>query len=609
MTRPIRRTMMAWGLRLLLGVALGWGGRLVYERRPLVRFATGMAVRSVRDATGPTQNRGPHLRDGQPHFFSLDQIVAAPDPAAALRAWREALERAPEEIQRAALHARTEVSAGALRRLLVQLSSHAALRHEMTELLTFARERGTDLYDPQTTSRSLMELARLDAGLALDGAHTLGNEAAVGLVWAVIAEDNPQHVLDLVAAGQAPPEALPTALLRLAASDLEKASAVILERPDEEQSRLLMVFIDVLARSRPLEALSMQPGPDGKPDQSWADLIIGAVPGPHVPDFLLGLERQHPELLASCGAGISQLLQREARRDPGFVLDWMERQTPSSGGLLDVQAHTLATLAAHDPARAAAVLERWPATHASNEAQRAITAAWMGRDPVTALQWLTASPAAPEAWEGLGAVPPAQAPAVARWLREKGADGSSQLPAPAGELVKPWIKHDPAAAVAWTTSLPEGPARSRAMTTAATALAEQRSPAASALLDSLLRSAPEVLGTVAATIDPARRPLGLPIAAALPHFMNTMPADAPLASGLRRHLVHSVLDPVTQQDVFEAIDRLPDTAQRQRLLQDLTAYRDVTNSLPLVRRFAAAMPDQEAARTLVERTVKQRFGR
>lgn len=609
MTRPTRRTVVAWGLRLLFGVALGWGFRLVYERRPLVRFATGMAVRSVRDSAGPGQNRGPHLRDGQPHFFSLAQIMDAPDPAAALRAWREALERAPEELQRDALHARAEVSVGALRRLLLHLSSNAALREEMNELLAFARERGADLYDPHTTSRSLMELARLDAGLALDGAHAIGSDMAVGLVWAVIAEDNPQRVLELVASGQAPPEALPMALRSLAASDLEKASALFLERPDEEQSRMVNIFSDVLARTRPLEALTMQPGNDGKPDQNWAELIIAAVPGPHTPDFLLGLERQHPELLGSCAAGIHLLLQREARRDPGFVFDWMERQEPNPGGLRDVEGRTLAALAAHDPARAAALFERWTADdRTSKAAQSAINTSWMRREPMAAIQWITAQPDAPEGWE-LGAVPPAQASSVARWLSEQGADSSGRMPATAGELVKPWLEHDPAAAVAWTTSLPEGPARARAMATAAEALAGQRSPAANALLDALVRSSPEVLGTVAASVDPARRPLGPQVAEALPHLMRVTREDPHLAHGLARHLAHSVQHPSTQQGVFEAIGRLPDPAQRQRLLQEMAADPHVTKSLPLVRQLAAAMPDQEAARTLVEMRVIQRFYR
>lgn len=614
MKKPTRRPFIAWGIRLLLGVALGWGFRMVYERRPVVRFATGMAVRSVTDSAGDAAERGPHVRGGRPYFFSLDQIMAAPDPAAALRAWREALESAPEDVQRNALKARAEVSIGALRGLLVRLPASAALREEMNALLAFARDRGADLYDPDATLRSLMELARLDPGLALDGAEALNHDEATRMIWAVIAEDTPERVIELVKSGQAPPEALQMALATLAATDLEKASALMLTLPDDAQEDVTKIVTDVLARTRPLEALALQPGADGKPDQSWAELIIRRVPGPQALDFLLGLERQYPELLKACPNEISELLQRQAARDPGFVFEWMERRDVQPGGLTQDQGQTLTAVAGDDPARAAALVQRWPGDRVSRRVQSAIANAWMSRDPIAALEWVRTQPDA-SLWLREGtwaeAVAPEQAPVVARWLADNGISDATPGYEATKALVKPWVQHDPAAAVAWVNSQPAGPNRVSTAAVAAYSLVDQLpGRLASRFIGSLIEGSPEALGAVVARVSSDNLSLGESVTKALPQLMAEASSNRSLTTDrIARHLASSLQNPATRQGVLDAITSLPAASQRQLLLDEVASDPRQNLTLRLARDLAAAMPDQVAARTLMERAVSRRLNR
>ena len=94
-----RRQIIVWSARLFAGVGLGFAVRvLLGSREPAVRFATGLTLRSLR---GPAEDAGPrlsHLQDGVPMRCSLDEIMEAADPAAALRAWREAFAAAAREL-------------------------------------------------------------------------------------------------------------------------------------------------------------------------------------------------------------------------------------------------------------------------------------------------------------------------------------------------------------------------------------------------------------------------------------------------------------------------------------------------------------------------------
>ena len=612
-----RRLILTWGLRLLLGMALGWGVRLLYERRPMMRFAAGLAVRSVRDPEAGTA-RGSHLRDGQPHFFSLDQIMDADDPAAALRSWREAFQRAPKEIQQQALEARAEVSVGALRRLIVQLSTSADLREEMNSLLGAARDLGADLYDPDAALRSLLELARLDPGLALDGAKAVEHTDAERMIWALIAEDDPRRVIDLVNAGQAPAGVLSAAIASLAARDFKEAEAVIRSLPADQQNRMLRQLADTLARTRPLEALALRTDGENSPDPAWAMKIIRHVPGPLAIDFLLALEREHPALLQSCSGYVSELLQRQAQCEPGFVFEWLERRGSAEGSHLAHQfdAATVTALAPHDPARAAALIQHLE-EKASAPSQRAsaksdVFRAWMHRDPTAAMQWLVDQPHAGSWMQDqdhqrpwTDAVRPEQAAALARWLDDQGVLTRPDFQA-AGALVKPWIQHDPAAAVAWAASLPEGGARLMAVTEAAFSLGQSRMPDRQAHLDALLHSAPDALGAVVDSIDPKALPLGGLVAEALPRLLP--PGDVP-NWGLTRHLAASLEDPTSRQKTLQAVAALPDPGQRQQLLEAMANQLDPKSPLGLTRQLADAMPDPEAARRFLENDVRARFQR
>jgi hypothetical protein len=610
-----RRFLLTWGARVLLGLAIGWGVRLLYERRPTVRFASGLMVRSLRD-TDERRSRGSHLRDGLPQFFSLDQIMAADDPAAALRTWREAFQQAPKDGQIGALQARVEVSVGALRKVVVELGSSAAFREEISELLAMAGSLGADLQNPQAAYRALVELARLDPGFALDGAQALGHRGAEQRIWEVIAEDRPQHVIDLVRSGKAPADALAMAFASLAARDIEAADALILSLPEELQNAGVGAMADVLARTRPLAAITEDTlGPDGQPDMGIAELIIARVPGPHAADLLLGLERDHPEVLASCEHEVSKLLARQARREPGFVFEWLERHPPAQGRMMNnAEFATVADLARHDPARAAALLPNWAADRNGiwtlRSAKRAVATAWIDSDPMAALSWMAgdnetaALLSASKQTSGsnwLDALRPEQAPALVARLAETAPD---LVPS---ALVKPWIDHDPAAAVAWATGLPPGNERSSSLALAAATLIESGHPDRAPLIEAMIRQAPDALGPLASAVSPSDLPMGSQVAAALPILLAESPDT--IQSGVIDHLLHDIRRPSTREATIDAIQQLPDPAQQQRLLAPLAHKVGKNDPLATAQRLSLAMPDRAAARQFMEDTVQHIMSR
>jgi hypothetical protein len=623
MSQPTRRWLVTWTVRLLLGIALGWGVRVVYERRPLVRFASGLAVRSL---SGPATeaDRGPHVVGGQPAFFSLDQIMAAEDPAAALREWREAFQNTPKETQQKVLQARAEVSIGSLRQLLVRFAASPALREEMNALLAAARDLGADLYTPDATLRSLLELALLDPGLALDGAQATGHSLAIHLIWAGIAEENPRHVLEAIRSGQAPADLLDAALASLAVRDLAQARAAVGSLPDDQRQSAERALASSLAWLQPLEALSLQSAADGTPDPEWAAGIIRGVPGPQALDFLLALERQHPDLLDSCDSAVTQLLHNQTTLDPGFVLDWLQRRDATTTKDPAGRCQLLAAVGRHDPARAARLLQDMPFSQELGRvisgARTEIFSAWLRREPQAALQWVSEQPNA-AGWlsnpddnrRWVDSVPPEQAPALARWLSEQGLLEKSIDPAsdlsPLASLVRPWIQHDPEGAVAWTCSLPAGPARTRAIEQAAAAISRQHGADRSALINQLLASSPDALGPVIAHVDPEVLPLGTQVAEALPRLLDAPFGRYSLRPGIARHLATSLSHPLTRPQVVAALANLPDPAQRQELIQELGRYTESSGSLALARDLASALPDTESARTFIEKAVSQQFNR
>jgi len=610
MKRPIPRAILTWGLRLILGVALGWGYRLVYERRPAVRFAAGMAVRTMRGSEEAGLSRGAHLRHGEPQFFSLDQIMAAEDPAAALRVWREAFTRASEDAQRAALEARAEVSASSLRQLLFALPASAPLREELGQLMNLATNLGADLYDPKATQKSLAQLAQIDPGLALDGAAALGSEAALGDIWEVMAEDDPERVLALAQNGQAPPEALEMAVASLAARDIEKADALLSSLPEAAQERAAEIFADILARTRPLEAMTLVQGDDGLPDRGMAALIIERVPGPLAVDFLLGLERQHPELLDSCSQEVAALLGAQAKRDPGFVLEWLERRTAQAPGALLIGSPALQAVAAFDPERTAAWVERFGQENSASEAlhkmRHDVVFAWASRDPITALEWANHQPN-PSDWLGElnwgASIPPSQAAAVADWIRENpNIEGY-------GSLVRAWMRQDPRSAVDWVTQLPPGPLRHSAVASAAESLSHSRLPEQRVLIESMIHGAPEALGVIVNRVPPTEFPMLTEVVKALPQLVaGASDHDTSRVAG---HLAHGIRSPATRDATLDAVSRLPDPGQRQRLLDQIAADSHGRNEIPLAlhRRLASLMPDPEAARRFIEIETARRFHR
>jgi hypothetical protein len=620
MKRLYRRGVGIWAVRLLLGVALGWGVRMVYERRPLVRFASGMAVRSWKDGGTETAARGPHLQGGQPHFFSLDQIMGADDPAAALREWRDAFQAAPKDVQQRALQARAEVSLGSLRHLLRAFVSSASLREEMNSLLAIARDLGADLYDRDAALRGLMELARLDPALALDGAQAVGHADAVEMIWKLIAENTPQRLLEMARAGQAPAETLGLAVASLAARDLKQALAVIETLPEGAREEVMPQLAAVLARTRPLEALTLWAGPDGAPDPQWADRIIKAVPGPQALDFLLAVERQHPEMLTTQAVAVGELLQRQALREPGFVFQWLERHGLEKLNT-DRRNELLAAIAPHDPAQAAKLVHGLAPSpdFESVEAQSSrflrstILTAWMRKDPMAALQWTTEQPNARQ-WllgslDWVDAVAPDQAPVLARWIAEQGLLQESSRLTAVTSLVKPWIRHDPEGAVDWAINLPPSNARTNAIGAAAEALARQGNGNREALIHKLIQSSPEALGPVIAHVDPEHVPLGDAVADALPQLLAQKGLSYRLEPRIAMHLAASVANPATRDHAIAALAALPDPVQRREFIEDVANRTTRERTLAVTRQLADALPDPESRQKFLESDLRQMFHR
>ena len=79
-------------------------------------------------------------------------------------------------------------------------------------------------------------------------------------VWAVIAEDDPQRVLDLVATGQAPAEVGELALASLAARSPEAAEAVFEKLPEDEQAAASSRWRGRWRATDPINALSRVAG-------------------------------------------------------------------------------------------------------------------------------------------------------------------------------------------------------------------------------------------------------------------------------------------------------------------------------------------------------------
>ena len=170
-----RRNVIRWTARLLVGAALGFGVRVLWERKPAVRFATGLAMHSLRGPAGNESTQVSHLQAGIPVRFSLDEITVAAEPAAALRSWREAFAAATPEARQRCLSVPVEASLTALRRCVTLLARDPAFRDEIGQLTERLAESSGNGGDPELLRRSFVELARMDADL---GARRSGGERA-----------------------------------------------------------------------------------------------------------------------------------------------------------------------------------------------------------------------------------------------------------------------------------------------------------------------------------------------------------------------------------------------------------------------------------------------
>jgi hypothetical protein len=239
-----------------------------------------------------------------------------------------------------------------------------------------------------------------------------------------------------------------------------------------------------------------------------------------------------------------------------------------------------------------------------------VATAWIDSDPMAALSWMAgdnetaALLSASKQTSGsnwLDALRPEQAPALVARLAETAPD---LVPS---ALVKPWIDHDPAAAVAWATGLPPGNERSSSLALAAATLIESGHPDRAPLIEAMIRQAPDALGPLASAVSPSDLPMGSQVAAALPILLAESPDT--IQSGVIDHLLHDIRRPSTREATIDAIQQLPDPAQQQRLLAPLAHKVGKNDPLATAQRLSLAMPDRAAARQFMEDTVQHIMSR
>lgn len=625
-----RRAIIVWTARLLLGVALGFGVRMFYERKPGVRFATGLTLRTLAGeaAANAAPRRGSHLQFGQPVRFSLDEITEAEDPAAALRAWREAYQLAPREVRERCLAVPVEASAKALRRFIGQLASSEALREEIGRLYTVIGENGVFEHDEETVRRVFIELARLDPGLAIDGAEAQESDELKRLVWSVIAEDDPRRVVELVASGQLSQDIAAEAIASLAARSPEEAAALVRSLPEEKMRRALDHVASALAALDPVKALAYGDDGTGRLEPEWASLIAKRVPITKACDLLLALEKDHPDLLAAGDSELGYLLARVARTDPATALRVLDLQKDRNGQIDGPAAKMLVDLADRDRAATLAMVERWPDGYARQSAVAAIAVAWMRQEPIAAVQWMLGEKG--NEWSlrmmennVLNHAPGSifddltsdQARQVAQLIGQSpGAGGSSFFKDSwyADTLAEKWAQSDPSAAYAWASGLTEPKAKRKAANSVLTRWISQDPAGALPALRQELAANPEIIADVlrrsramgSETLAPVRALLW----ERLPELTGSANANGTSQSHPDSNTVAAIAVASPESAAaLSAIERVSDAAWRQKTLDAVA--QQLERNLPEARRLAGALSHPAEAQRFMEAAIRAQFRR
>lgn len=625
-----RRTVIAWGLRLLLGVALGVGLRLAYEQRPGARFAVGMALRTLEGAPAGAGAGGRKMfaPGGEPLRFSLDEIMAAENPAEALRAWREAFAQAPPSAQQQCLAARVEASPSALRKVIAGLASSSELRDEIVRLSEDVGQGQSLEMNEAMMKRVFAELARTDPGLAIDGAEAGGIDEIKRFVWAIIAEDNPHWVLEMVQAGQAPASVRADVLASLVIRSPEEAFKMVMELPENVQERSWKTMMQALAAQGPIAALSYGKDASGKIDPDWAETLADAVPITKARALLLALEKDHPDLLATKGARFASLLSRVAREDPALALRGLETRQHTNEPLDSHTAQALAGMAEKDPEGMRARVAAWPEGKARSSAVAALGFQWMQQEPLAALRWMAGQRLHMEGIaSGYGVVQskgffweeklaPEQFSEAAALLEnaagEPGGDSLAQFPALGNQLLQRWAKTDPAAAYAWVANTPLKLSSFAKREVLAWWLHKDVQAAAPVLQDAASRdpglvpqmlrfNSPQAPAISGSSLEPARQWLWQH----LPELAANETTREVLGKTSVEKVAGTAMHSADPRAALAAISAVPDAVWRGGVME--TLGQNLAHDLPRARQFAASASDPATADRIMEAAIQARM--
>ena len=460
------RKWVPWILRFVLGLALGFGVRMLWERKPSVRFAAGLAQKlttgsllsdsASRQGSSP---RSPHTRR------SLDALAASENPAAMMREWRAELESLPPEKQTEWLNQAVEASAGGFRSFLTRLATDAELRAEFTAWRSVIEAlfiRG----DPEPlVAGAFRELARLDIGLALDGAEASEFRSAMRAVLEVMAEDDPEAAIAIARTRDDPGarRIIETAVASLAAQSIEKAIPLLMEFASDNS---MAAIARIVAAREPVEAFDFCRDERGQLDAGSVWTLADEVPAHRAGEFFRTLEKLAPDIATTHVNAAARLLQMMARSDSVEAIQWVEKNWPEArGATLHERNQVLSAAAAAEPALAVRALaesirETDPKSASYAGFLDGALQAWMAQDHESALDWVMNE----QRWIGNRARGVfAELPGQAFEQAGRRIDGHTSIESRSAlrrMLVSAWSSHDPAAALAYADSIPEPSERS-----------------------------------------------------------------------------------------------------------------------------------------------------
>ncbi|MGI8601411.1 MAG: hypothetical protein ACR2OZ_00255 [Verrucomicrobiales bacterium] len=447
------RRFAGWILRLVLGMALGFGGRILWELKPAVRFATGLAWKAT---TGALAQENAATRSSVPTSnksrFSLDALAASEDPARTLRAWRQELEALPAAQQVEWLNQVIETSAAGLRKFLGRLAIDGALRDEFLEWRNVIERVFIESDSRKVVANAFRELARLDLGLALDGAEASEFPEAMEAVFEVLAEDDPKAALVVAKERNLSPQIVAIALESLAARSLAETEPWMEQFASDEA---MEGFARVMAAKAPAQAFEFCRDENGRLDGTALEILAGQVPAHRAGEFLRSLESLDPSSANTHPRAAGRLAQMMARLEPAEAIQWVQQHWPDAQNTaLSHKIEVLRIAGEREPQMAAEALAGISVESGKSLRGQAFSSTmqiWVARDPEAALEWSLNQPFSQSADPGFVAdwferLPATQFESTAELLNNVPNDKLRvQLQS---ALRSSWIQHDPAAVFA-----------------------------------------------------------------------------------------------------------------------------------------------------------------